>query len=283
MDGFINLNKPKNFTSHDAVNLVRKIFQTKKVGHGGTLDPAAEGVLPVAVGRATKFIEYISDCDKTYRAEIFFGIETDSGDLDGEIIFRQENFLMPTVEELKLQTKNFIGEIEQTPPKFSAIKISGRKAYDLARKKIDFEMPKRLVKINCFEILQVEKNFATVEVDCGKGTYIRSLAVDFGKSLKIPATLKSLSRTRVGNFFLQNSVTLENLQTAPEKFLKPIETCLPFEKFILPPRRVKAFCSGLSTTVKLPNKIVKVFDDEKFLGVGKISDGELKSEKLACV
>ena len=283
MDGFINLNKQKNFTSHDAVNLVRKIFQTKKVGHGGTLDPAAEGVLPVAVGRATKFIEYISDCDKTYRAEIFFGIETDSGDLDGEIILRQENFPMPTFEELKLQTKNFIGEIEQTPPKFSAIKISGRKAYDLARKNIEFEMPKRLVKINRFEILQVEKNFVTVEVDCAKGTYIRSLAVDFGKSFKIPATLKSLLRTRVGNFFLQNSMTLENLQIAPEKFLQPIESCLPFEKFILPPHRVKAFCSGLSTTVKLPNKIVKVFDGEKFLGVGKIFDGELKSEKLACV
>ena len=283
MDGFINLNKQKNFTSHDAVNLVRKIFQTKKVGHGGTLDPAAEGVLPVAVGRATKFIEYLADCDKTYRAEIFFGIETDSGDLDGEIISQQDNFSMPTVEELKSASKNFIGEIEQTPPKYSAIKISGRKAYDLARKNVEFEMPKRLVKINRFEILSVEKNFVTVEVDCGKGTYIRSLAVDFGKCFKIPATLKNLLRTRVGNFFLRDSVTVENLQTAPEKFLLPVESCLDFEKFILPQHRVKAFCSGLSTTVKLPDKIVKVYDAEKFLGVGKISGGELKSEKLACV
>ena len=283
MNGFINLNKPKNFTSHDAVNCVRKILQTKKVGHGGTLDPAAAGVLPVAVGRATKFIEYLADCDKTYRAEIFFGIETSSGDLDGEIVFQQENFSMPTVEELKSATKNFIGEIEQTPPKFSAIKISGRKAYDLARKNIDFEIPKRLVKINGFEILKVEKNIVTVEVDCAKGTYIRSLAADFGKIFELPATLKSLLRLRVGNFFLRESVTLENLQTAPENFLKPVESCLEFEKFILPPHRVKAFCSGLSTTVKLPDKILKVYDGEKFLGVGKVFDGELKSEKLYIV
>jgi len=283
MNGFINLNKPKNFTSHDAVNCVRKIFQTKKVGHGGTLDPAAEGVLPVAVGRAAKFIEYLADCDKTYRAEIVFGIETDSGDLDGEIIFQKDNFSMPTVEELKSATKNFIGEIEQTPPKYSAIKISGRKAYDLARKNIDFEMPKRLVKINGFELLKVEKNVVTVEVDCAKGTYIRSLSTDFGKIFELPATLKSLQRLRVGKFFLRDSVTLENLQTAPEKFLLTVESCLDFEKFILPSHRVKAFCTGLSTTVKLLDKIVKVYDGDEFLGVGKIFGGELKSEKLYIV
>ena len=280
MDGFINLNKPKNFTSHDAVNIVRKIFQTKKVGHGGTLDPAAEGVLPIAVGRATKFIEYISDCDKTYRAEIFFGLETASGDLDGEIISEDKNFSMPSLAELKNSAKNFIGEIEQTPPKFSAIKISGRKAYDLARKNVDFEMPRRIVKINRFEVLQVEKNFVTVEVDCAKGTYIRSLAVDFGKFFKIPATLKSLLRVRVGRFFLQDSVTLENLKITPQSFLQSVESCLELERFNLPPSRVKAFCNGLSTTVHLPDKVVKVFGDEKFLGVGKIFNGELKSEKI---
>ena len=279
-DGFINFNKAAGVTSHDAVNFVRKIFQTKKVGHGGTLDPAAFGILPVAVGRATKFIEYLADCDKTYRAEIFFGLETDSGDLDGKIISEQKNFLMPSIEELQNSAKNFVGEIEQTPPKFSAIKINGRKAYDLARKNLDFEMPKRLVKINRFEILQVEKNVVTAEIDCAKGTYIRSLAVDFGKSLNLPAVLKSLQRTRVGNFFIENAVTLENLKTVPEKFLLPIEYCLDFEKFNLPSHRIKAFCNGLSTTVNLPDKIVKVYGDEKFLGVGKIFKNELRSEKM---
>ncbi|MBR4903438.1 MAG: tRNA pseudouridine(55) synthase TruB, partial [Selenomonadaceae bacterium] len=128
IDGFINLNKVSGMTSHDAVNRVRKIFSIKKVGHAGTLDPLASGVLPIAIGRATKFIEYLADCNKAYRAEILFGIATDSGDLEGEIISRADDFQMPTIDELNAALKDFIGEIEQTPPKFSAIKIHGRKA-----------------------------------------------------------------------------------------------------------------------------------------------------------
>ena len=279
-DGFINLNKAAGMTSHDAVNFLRKIFQTKKVGHGGTLDPAATGVLPVAIGRGTKFLEYLADCDKTYRAEILFGISTDSGDLDGEIISRQENFSMPTPNELNGAAKKFIGEIEQTPPKFSAIKINGQKAYDLARKNIDFEIPKRLVKIYRMEILRIEKNLATVEVDCSKGTYIRSLAIDFGKIFNLPTTLKSLQRTRVGNFKLENSVTIDGLKSDCEKFLLPVDDGLSFEKFFLPAHRVKAFLNGLPTNLNQPDKIVKVYADEKFLGVGKILAGELRSAKI---
>ncbi|MBR6014175.1 MAG: tRNA pseudouridine(55) synthase TruB [Selenomonadaceae bacterium] len=279
-DGFINFNKAAGMTSHDAVNFLRKIFQTKKIGHGGTLDPSAVGVLPIAVGRAAKFLEYLADCDKTYRAEILFGTQTDSGDLEGKIISQIENFSVPTLEELQNVAKNFLGEIEQTPSKFSAIKINGRKAYDLARKNIDFEIPKRLVKIYRFEILSVEKNFVTAEIDCSKGTYIRTLAEDFGKSLNLPATLKSLQRIRVGNFTLEKSVTLEDLKISPEKFLLPIEDCLTFEKFFLPAHRIKAFLNGLPTDVREENKIVKVYSDEKFLGVGKIFNGELRSEKL---
>ena len=280
MNGFINLNKSKNFTSHDAVNVVRKIFQTKKVGHGGTLDPAAEGVLPIAVGRATKFLEYVTGSDKTYRAEIIFGLETDSGDLDGEIISRQENFSMPTLAEVQEVAKNFVGEIEQTPPKYSAIKIAGRKAYDLARKNVEFKIPARLVKINSLEVLQVEKNIVSIEVDCAKGTYIRSLATDIGKYFDIPATLKSLCRTRVGKFNIHRAVTLEDLKTAPEKYLQSVESCLPFERFNLPLHRLKAFSNGLTTTVAVADKLVKVYSDEKFLGVGQILGGELKAKKL---
>ncbi len=280
INGFINFNKAANMTSHDAVNFLRKIFQTKKIGHGGTLDPAATGILPIAVGHATKFLEYLADFDKTYRAEIFFGISTDTGDLDGKIISKIENFSMPSTEILKEKTKNFLGEIEQTPPKFSAIKINGQKAYDLARKNIDFEIPKRRIKIFRFEILNVEKNFVTAEIDCSKGTYIRTLAADFGKSLNLPATLKSLQRIRVGNFELKNSVTLEDLKNSPEKFLLPVENYLPFEKFFLRAHRVKAFLNGLPTNLDESDKIVRVFADEKFLGVGKICAGELRSEKI---
>lgn len=279
-NGFINFNKAAGMTSHDAVNFLRKIFQTKKIGHGGTLDPAATGVLPIAVGRATKFLEYLTDCDKTYRAEILLGTSTDSGDLDGKIISQTENFSMPTLGELQIASKKFIGEIEQTPPKFSAIKINGQKAYDLARKNIDFEIPKRLVKIYRLEILNVEKNIVTVEIDCSKGTYIRSLAIDFGESLNLPTTLKSLQRTRVGNFKIENSVTLGELKSNGENFLLPVEDCLNFEKFFLPVHRVKAFLNGLPTNVNESDKIVKVYADEKFLGVGKIFSRELRSAKI---
>ena len=267
-------------TSHDAVNFVRKIFGTRKVGHGGTLDPAATGILPIAVGQATKFIEYIADCNKTYRAEILFGIETDSGDVTGNVINRVENFVMPSFDELNAATKKFIGEIEQRPPKFSAIKINGRKAYDLARKNIEFELPRRLVTINRFEILHVDENFVTAEIDCSKGTYIRSLAVDFGEILNLPATLKTLQRVRVGKFFIENSVTLEELKIDAEKYLTPIDTCIDFEKFNLPNHRVKAYLNGLPTDVQSADKLVKVYADRKFLGIGKIKRGELRSEKI---
>lgn len=280
-DGFINLNKPVGMTSHDAVNIVRKIFNTKKVGHGGTLDPAAVGVLPVAVGRATKFIEYLADCSKTYRAEILFGAATTTGDLDGEIIERVDNFVMPPSAEIAAAVKNFIGQIEQTPPKHSAIKIDGRKAYDLARKNIAFELPRRTVAINRIDILSIGEKSVALEIDCGKGTYIRSLAVDIGETLKIPAVLKFLQRVRVGAFDLENAVALDDLRAGGEKYLLAIDACLgSLKKFELAERRIKAFCNGLPTNVYAADSTVRVYAAGKFLGVGKIQAGELRAAKL---
>ena len=277
-DGFINLNKNSGMTSHDAVNRVRKIFFTRKVGHAGTLDPVASGVLPIAIGRATKFIEYLADCEKIYRAEILFGISTDSGDLEGEIISRADDFSLNN-DELIAALKDFIGEIEQTPPKFSAIKIHGRKAYDLARKNLDFEMPSRKVKIFDIKLIATEKNTATLEISCGKGTYIRSLAIDIGERLKIPATLKNLIRLRVGDFDIKKSALIDELSA--ENIL-PIEDCLKhLPKFELDARRIRAFMNGLPTTLNLPDKnALRVFADGKFLGVGRIERGELRSSKI---
>ncbi|MBO4401290.1 MAG: tRNA pseudouridine(55) synthase TruB [Selenomonadaceae bacterium] len=280
-DGFINLNKPAGMTSHDAVNIVRKIFGTKKVGHAGTLDPAAVGILPIAVGRATKFIEYLADCNKTYRAEIIFGVATDTGDLEGEIIQRVEDFVLPSVEEIRAVVEKFTGEIEQVPPKHSAIKINGRKAYDLARRNVEFEMPRRRVTIHEIKILGVGENSVSLEINCGKGTYIRSLAVDIGSALKIPAALKFLQRTRVGEFCLCHAVEFDDLKFAGEKYLLAIEDCLSgLKKFELAENRVKAFCNGLATNVRAADETVRVYAAEKFLGVGKIRAGELRSEKL---
>ncbi len=281
-DGFLNLNKSAGMTSHDAVNRLRKIFSTRKVGHAGTLDPAAGGVLPVAINRATKFIEYLTDCDKSYRAEILFGVATDSGDLDGKIISRAENFQMPTPAELNAALKNFVGEIEQVPPKFSAIKIHGRKAYDLARRNLDFEMPSRRVKIFRAELVAADENSATIELDCGKGTYVRSLAIDLGARLNLPATLKNLLRLRVGGFDLKKSLTLDEIKKLGEDSLLPIEKCLehlpPFE---LDERRVRAFLNGLPTTLHAPDeKFLRVTSGGKFLGVGRIENGELRASKI---
>lgn len=280
-DGFINLNKPSGMTSHDAVNHVRRIFSTRKVGHAGTLDPAASGVLPIAVNRATKFIEYLADCDKSYRAEILFGVATDSGDLDGKIISRADDFFMPTIEELKASLKSFVGEIEQTPPKFSAIKIHGRKAYDLARKDIAFDMPSRRVKIYRLELVNLSNNTATIEIECGKGTYIRSLAIDLGERLNLPATLKNLTRLRVGDFDLNNALTLDDIKNIGAEGLLPIEDCLKhLPCFELDERRVKAFLNGLPTNVTAPDeKFLRICAGGKFLGVGRIERGELRASK----
>ena len=278
IDGFINLKKNSGMTSHDAVNHVRKIFLTRKVGHAGTLDPLASGVLPVAIGQGTKFIEYLADCDKVYRAEILFGIATDSGDLEGKIISRAD-FQMPTVDEINAALKSFVGEIEQTPPKFSAIKINGRKAYELARKNLAFDMPRRLVKIFNIELVAAGENSATLEINCGKGTYIRSLAVDLGERLKITATLKNLIRLRVGDFDIKNSVTLDDLRT--ENIL-PIEDCLNhLPRFELDEKRIRAFMNGLPTTINAPDeKFLRICAGGKFLGVGRIEGGELRSSKI---
>lgn len=281
-DGFINLNKPSGMTSHDAVNHVRRIFSTRKVGHAGTLDPAACGVLPIAINQATKFIEYLADCDKSYHAEILFGISTESGDLDGEVIVRTENFNMPTINELNEVLKNFVGEIEQTPPKFSAIKIHGRKAYDLARKNLEFDMPRRLVKIFRLALINLDKNSATIEIDCGKGTYIRSLAIDIGERLNLPATLKNLIRLRVGDFDLKNSLTFDEIKKFGADCLLPIEDCLKhLPTFELNERRIRAFMNGLPTTVHAPDeKVLKIISGGKFLGIGRIEHGELRSSKI---
>ena len=151
---------------------------------------------------------------------------------------------------------------------------------ELSRKNISFDMPSRIIKINRINILSVDKNIVTAEIDCGKGTYIRTLAEDIGKAFNIPTTLKNLCRVRVGNFNLDNSATIEDLKIAPEKFCVPVEDCLNFRKFFLLEHRLKAFRNGLSTTVRADDELVKVYCGEKFLGVGKILNNELYAAKL---
>lgn len=272
VSGFLNILKPPGMSSHDVVGYVRKVLHTKKVGHAGTLDPAAAGVLPVAVGTATRLIEYLEITDKTYRAEIKLGIATDSGDDTGKILTSQldwSDFDMSTLEQV---LQKFTGKIRQTPPAHSAIKINGQKACDLLRAGKDVEVPSREVTIYRLELLAHSHDMLLIDCDCSKGTYIRSLCQDIGEALDVPATMAFLLRRRVGDFTAEDALTLEELAEAGEQALLPADKYLSsMQRFDLNPKREKAFCNGLSSTVKnftAQTESLRVYADGHFIGVG---------------
>ena len=274
MDGFINVLKPTGLSSHDVVDIVRRIFKQKRVGHAGTLDPAAAGILPVALGRAARLVEYMEGADKSYRAEIAFGYATDTGDVYGEVIESVENPILPSEEELRSVLLRFVGEIEQTPPAYSAIKVGGQRAYDLARQGAAVEMRSRTVRIDRLELVHADAAHARilVDVDCAKGTYIRALCTDIGAALGLPATMRFLLRTRVGGFMLADSYTLEELAEVRETALCAPDTALDLPVYELAPQRVRAFYSGLSTSerrVELAEGCYRVYAEGVFLGIGR--------------
>ncbi len=274
MDGFINVLKPTGLSSHDVVDIVRRIFKQKRVGHAGTLDPAAAGILPVALGRAARLVEYMENADKSYRAEIAFGYATDTGDVYGDVIESIPCPVLPLEEELRRVLGKFVGEIEQTPPAYSAIKVGGQRAYDLVRQGAAVEIPTRTVRIDRLELVHADAAHARilVDVDCAKGTYIRSLCTDIGAVLGLPATMRFLLRTRVGGFMLADSYTLEELAEVRETALCDPDTALDLPVYELDPQRVKAFYSGLSTSerrMELAEGCYRVYAEGVFLGIGR--------------
>lgn len=210
MNGILLVNKPTDWTSHDVVAKLRKIFATREIGHAGTLDPFATGVLVIAIGQATKVLEYLQAEDKEYIATVELGISSDTYDRTG-VISRNANVKAPTQKEIESVLKKFVGDIEQVPPRFSAIKVAGHKSYDRARKGEDFELPAKNVHIEEVEILEYSFPLLKLRVSCGSGTYIRSLAHDIGEKLGTSALLAELERTRVGKFTLDESYTLEDI------------------------------------------------------------------------
>ncbi len=217
MDGFLNLNKPAGFTSHDCVARVRRILKTKKVGHGGTLDPLATGVLPIAIGKATRLLPYLPN-DKSYRAVIRFGIKTTTDDLEGEVV---ENLGAPDLQLAAIEQTlpSFIGEITQIPPIYSAIQVNGQRLYKLARAGETVEVPARIVQIQSISILQWQPGEfpeLTVDIGCGSGTYIRSIARDLGMAVGTVATLANLVRTKSCNLELAHSISLTDLEQASD-------------------------------------------------------------------
>ncbi|WP_026765990.1 tRNA pseudouridine(55) synthase TruB [Selenomonas ruminantium] len=273
VSGFLNILKPPGMSSHDVVGYVRRVLHTKKVGHAGTLDPAAAGVLPVAVGTATRLIEYLELTDKTYRAEIKLGIATDSGDDTGKVLTSQtdwSDFDMSTLEKV---LQKFTGKIQQTPPAHSAIKINGQKACDLLRAGKEVNVPSREVTIYRLDLLAHSHDMLLIDCDCSKGTYIRSLCQDIGAALGVPATMAFLLRRRVGDFTVENALTMEELAVAGANALLPADKYLSsMQRFDLNPKREKAFCNGLSSTVRnftAQTESLRVYADGYFIGVGR--------------
>lgn len=230
MDGILNINKPPGKTSFGVVAMVKRLSGERRVGHSGTLDPDATGVLPVCLGRGTRIVEFLVDTAKVYRAEIELGIATDTYDSSGRITGRGDPSKIDRAE-VESALDAFRGSIRQTPPMYSAVKHRGKPLYQLARAGIEVERKSRTVKIHRLELVAWQSPVATVEVECGKGTYIRSLAHDLGQSLVCGAHLKSLVRTRCGLFDIKNAVSMPQLEEAFrhgywEHFLYPVDIVL---------------------------------------------------------
>jgi tRNA pseudouridine55 synthase len=213
MDGILNINKPSGLTSFDIVAQVKRLTGEKKVGHGGTLDPLASGILPVFLGQATRLAEYMLEHRKTYRAEIELGISTDTYDAEGRIVSRGDASNIAT-QQIEAALTRFRGQILQTPPAYSALKQKGQPIYKAARQGIDVKLESRPVTIYHLELLVYQSPLLILEIECGKGTYIRSIAHDLGREIGSGAYLKSLVRTAYGPFNLKNAAALELLQLA---------------------------------------------------------------------
>jgi tRNA pseudouridine55 synthase len=209
MDGILVVNKPQGWTSHDVVGRIRRLTHQKRVGHAGTLDPMATGVLLVCLGRATRVAEYLMGSDKTYRAVMRLGVETDTYDADGQVIATQP--VAVDESELRAVLARFVGEIDQVPPMYSALKRDGKPLYKLARQGIEVEREPRRIKIHDIALRAWQPPDATIDVRCSSGTYIRSLAHDIGAALGCGAHLIALTRLASGSFYIDDAVTLEDL------------------------------------------------------------------------
>lgn len=226
MNGIINIKKEKGYTSFDVVAKMRGILKMKKIGHTGTLDPDATGVLPVCIGKATRVCDLLTDKDKVYETRMLLGRVTDTQDITGQVL--QENPVTVSVEQVKSCILSFVGNYEQIPPMYSALKVNGQKLCELARKGIEVERKARPVTIYDIEILDVDIPYVSMRVHCSKGTYIRTLCDDIGQKLGCGACMAELVRTRVADFMLEDAVTLAQLEQAVaknclEEYVKPVD------------------------------------------------------------
>lgn len=284
MFGFLNVYKPTGKTSHDVVAVLRRITKIKQIGHTGTLDPFAEGVLPICIGKATRLIEYLND-EKAYIGTIQFGSSTTTYDTEGEVVKTSDKIV--TQEDLEENLKFFRGEIEQLPPIYSAIKVNGKKLYEYARAGQEVKIEPR--KVTIFELELVNFNQAAqqaeIKIVCSKGTYIRSIANDLGEKLGAFGHLIKLVRIKAGDFYVENSIKLEDLNS-PEivlnKLIYPTEK-LNFAAYNLNEEEKKKISNGNAITPNQPFEIdefVTLMDNEILAAIAKFDGKFLKCEKV---
>lgn len=279
--GVIAINKSKDWTSFDVVNKIKHLLHIKQIGHLGTLDPIATGVLLVTVGKATKLFDIMQEKVKVYVAEFEFGYETDTLDSTGEVLSSTSN--IPTFEEIEKVISKFIGRIEQISPKYSAKCINGKRAYDLARKGIDFEIKPKQVEIFEIKILSYSNKKLTLEIKCGSGTYIRAIGRDVASCLDTKATMTSLVRTHSGDISLDKTVKIEDLTTDNiQDYIIHIKDILNFETISLEEDYVKRILNGQVLELDYKDGVYQLQDDFDTIALIKIEKNKAKmSQYLA--
>ena len=280
MFGFLNIYKPKDITSHDVVSYLRRVTKIKQIGHTGTLDPFAEGVLPVCIGKSTRLIEYLSD-DKAYIATVQFGKTTDTYDIEGEVL--SESDIKVKEDELLSALTKYHGEIEQIPPKYSAIKVNGKKLYEYARAGVEVEIKPRKVVIEEIKLLSFDSNLQAAEIyiKCSKGTYIRTIGYDLGQDLGCGAYLSGLKRVQAGDFSVEDSIPLYDLKTVEdvEKNLIPPIDKLPLKKVILDDNEYKRVSNGMPIKSNETGLVALIFNNS-LTAVGIGDSQQIKVKKF---
>lgn len=287
MNGIILIDKPRDWTSHDVVGKLRRLLREKRIGHSGTLDPMATGLLVVFVGRATRAVEFAESDEKQYIAGLRLGVETDTQDITGTVL--RETRCGVTEEELRAVLPRFTGEIDQIPPMYSALKVNGQKLYDIARRGGEVERKPRRITIHSLELgdcSHLEDGDFCLDVTCSKGTYIRTLCRDIGEVLGVGGTMSSLRRVRAGGFHLKDAVTLEQVAAAAEEgraetLLLPVDSLFSgFPPMTLTEKQTKRTMVGGQFSVSAEDGTYRFYaPDGGFLALGKVENGTASTIK----
>lgn len=280
MDGIIVINKEKEYTSHDVVAKLKKKLNISKVGHTGTLDPNATGVLPILIGKGTKFSKYLINHDKIYEVELELGKKTDTADIEGKVI-EEKNVDEKYIKENLLQVlESFIGKQEQIPPMYSAIKKNGKKLYEYARAGEKVEIEPRKIEIYKIDLNKYDKNIISFVVSCSKGTYIRSLCEDIAKKLNTVGYMKNLKRLQVGEFNIKDAVYIDkiDLKNVNDHLITPEEILRGIPCINLGEKKLKLFLNGVQLTANNIDGLYKIYVANKFIGTGTIKKGLLKRD-----